>query len=56
MAKNTEKVTQPSLKSEGFSTRGTIKENMSNNPRGAEFHGIIYAGAKQPAPTSAGSK
>jgi hypothetical protein len=54
MAKNTESGTQPKLQSEGFSTRGTAKENLGNHPKGAEFTGIFYAGAKQPEPTSPG--
>jgi hypothetical protein len=54
MAKDTNRATEPKLQSEGFSTRGTVKENMSNNPRGNEFSGIFYSGAKQPEPTSPG--
>jgi hypothetical protein len=56
MSKNTNRATEPKLQSEGFSTRGTIKEGMSNHPKGAEFTGIFYSGAKQPAPTSPGKK
>ena len=54
MAKGTNRSTEPSLKSEGFSTRGTIKEGMSNHPKGTEFTGIFYSGAKQPEPSSPG--
>jgi len=49
------RATEPSLKSEGFSTRGEIKEGMSNHPKGSEFTGIFYSGAKQPEPTSPGT-
>jgi hypothetical protein len=54
MAKDTNRATEPKLQSEGFSTRGDIKEGMSNNPRGTEFSGIFYSGAKQPEPSSPG--
>jgi len=54
MSKNINRATEPKLQSEGFSTRGHAKENLGNNPRGAEFHGIFYSGAKQPEPTSPG--
>jgi len=54
MAKDINCATQPKLQSEGFSTRGTVKENMSNNPRGNEFSGIFYTGKLQPEPTSPG--
>lgn len=54
MAKDMNRATEPKLQSEGFSTRGTIKEGMSNHPKGAEFSGIFYSGAKQPEPTSPG--
>jgi hypothetical protein len=54
MAKDTNRATEPKLQSEGFSTRGNIKEGMSNHPRGNEFSGIFYAGAKQPEPSSPG--
>ena len=54
MAKDINRATQPKLQSEGFSTRGTVKENMSNNPRGNEFSGIFYTGKLQPEPTSPG--
>jgi hypothetical protein len=54
MAKDINRATEPKLQSEGFSTRGTVKENMSNNPRGTEFSGIFYSGAKKPEPTSPG--
>jgi len=54
MAKDTNRATEPKLQSEGFSTRGTVQENMSNNPRGSEFSGIFYSGAKQPEPSSPG--
>ena len=49
------RATEPSLKSEGFSTGGEIKEGMSNHPKGSEFTGIFYSGAKQPEPTSPGT-
>jgi len=54
MAKDINRATQPKLQSEGFSTRGTVKENMSNNPSGTELSGIFYAGKLQPEPTSPG--
>jgi hypothetical protein len=54
MAKNTDRATEPKLQSEGFSTRGTVKEGMSNHPKGTEFSGIFYSGKLQPEPTSPG--
>jgi len=51
---NTNRATEPKLQSEGHSTRGTIKEGMSNHPKGTEFSGIFYSGAKQPEPYSPG--
>jgi len=52
--KQTNTSTEPSLKSQGVSTRGEIRSDMSNNPKGAEFTGIFYSGAKQPEPSSPG--
>jgi len=52
--KESNRSTQPSLKSEGISTRGEIKEGMSNHPKGSEFTGIFYSGAKQPEASSPG--
>jgi hypothetical protein len=54
MAKEINRATQPKLQSEGFSTRGDIKEGMSNHPKGSEFTGIFYSGKLQPEPTSPG--
>jgi len=54
MAKETNRSTEPSLKSEGFSTRGHAKENLGNNPKGNAFSGIFYSGKLQPAPSSPG--
>jgi hypothetical protein len=54
MAKEINRATQPKLQNEGFSTRGDIKEGMSNHPKGPEFSGIFYAGKLQPEPTSPG--
>jgi hypothetical protein len=54
MAKDINRATEPKLQSEGFSTRGTVKEGMSNHPKGTEFSGIFYAGKLQPEPTSPG--
>jgi hypothetical protein len=54
MAKDTNRATEPKLQSDGMSTRGTIKEGMSNHPKGTEFSGIFYAGKLQPEPTSPG--
>jgi len=54
MAKDINRATQPKLQNEGFSTRGDIKEGMSNHPKGTEFSGIFYAGKLQPEPTSPG--
>ena len=54
MAKNTTQGTEPKLQSEGFSTRGTIKEGMSNSPKGTAFNGIFYSGKLQPEPSSPG--
>jgi len=48
------RATEPKLQSEGFSTRGNIRPNMSNNPRGNEFTGIFYSGKLQPEPSSPG--
>lgn len=48
------RATEPKLQNEGFSTRGDIKEPMGNHPKGNEFTGIIYAGAKQPEASSPG--
>jgi len=54
MAKEMNRATEPKLQSEGFSTRGNIRPNMSNNPRGNEFTGIFYSGKLQPEPCSPG--
>lgn len=54
MAKDTNRATQPKLQTEGFSTRGDAKENLGNNPKGAEFTGIFYSGKLQPEPSSPG--
>ena len=54
MAKDINRATEPKLQSEGFSTRGTVKEGMSPHPKGTEFSGIFYAGKLQPEPTSPG--
>jgi hypothetical protein len=52
MAKNINRSTEPVLKSEGFSTRGKISNDMGYYPKGTEFKEVFYAGAKQPEPTS----
>lgn len=53
MAKDTSS-TQPKLTTEGVSTRGTIQQDMGNNPKGTAFRPVFYSGAKQPEPTSPG--